>query len=333
MVALDHRAEDRESQPAAFAALLRSVVRAAGGDDPRQAGAGLEQLCRRYWAAERKVPASSLSSLPSVTSPPVFPRGFTLIELLVVITIITILASLLLPALSRAKGAAESIYCTSNLKQLQYASQMYAGDHNDSLVPNYETGEVGNPLSLRSTSDSWVVGAAFTCATTECIRKGALWNYTQKDGVCRCPSDKSHWPYEGQLAPRPFNVALSMWMNGGWNGGNGKRLVDWGPFVFVKHTEIRSPDRCFTFMDEDAESMRTGAFWEVPDQTDSWWMIPGARHNGGANLAFADGHAYYHKWKFPIRRWSGGWGEDTKNDFDRADLSWLLSKMQSLKGH
>lgn len=70
----------------------------------------------------------------SVRTPNAIRQGFTIIELLVVISIISLLVSLLLPALASARQSAQAIGCMANLKQQGLAWQMYADENKDLIV-------------------------------------------------------------------------------------------------------------------------------------------------------------------------------------------------------
>jgi prepilin-type N-terminal cleavage/methylation domain-containing protein len=68
-------------------------------------------------------------------------RAFTLVELLVVIAVIGVLAGLLLPALSAAKGNAKRTTCLNNLREVNQGTRMYYDDSNDaSPAPNHSYG-------------------------------------------------------------------------------------------------------------------------------------------------------------------------------------------------
>jgi prepilin-type N-terminal cleavage/methylation domain-containing protein/prepilin-type processing-associated H-X9-DG protein len=131
-------------------------------------------------------------------------RGFTLIELLVVIAIIAILAALLLPALSKAKGKAVGIQCLSNNRQIALAAKMYADDNNGVLTPS-RSSEPGPP------ADQSVIGVA----VASMFWQDTLIGYTKSKAVYSCPSIKNVTPPLGiginQFLARdasPANLAI-----------------------------------------------------------------------------------------------------------------------------
>lgn len=109
---------------------------------------------------------------------------FTLIELLVVIVIIAILAAILLPALNSARERGKMITCTSQMKQIGSATQMYAGD-NDGYIPGYNM----NPLSKKVSGEWWVDnlmeytrdGIFWLCPSAPDTARAAQWKLKYQD--------------------------------------------------------------------------------------------------------------------------------------------------------
>jgi len=233
--------------------------------------------------------------------------GFTLVELLVVISIIAILMSILMPALGRAREAGRRIICSSNQKQLTLAWQMYAMDNDDRLC---------NPDSKSkawaSAGDDDIIGG-----TELQIKRGVLWPYTQSIKLYECQSARNYRSvHRRPKRLRDYSMSRTMGYPAGyWNEEPIK--------VFKTLSQISRPSEKMVFIGADGGygGVASFAVWEAgwlawpfwplsQGSTFTTWAFPRfshapimswhtitARHSGGCNLSFADGHCKYWKYK------------------------------------
>lgn len=137
-------------------------------------------------------------------------REFTLIELLVVTAVISILASLLLPALQRANDAALSVSCMTNLKQVMLAQIMYAGENNDTMTRGYTDTNLHG--SRGAAGQVWggftLVTAAANIWWPAYLADGYCgWNVLQ----CTVSDDQCTGRVISSHAPGPVGFGMSQW--------------------------------------------------------------------------------------------------------------------------
>jgi prepilin-type N-terminal cleavage/methylation domain-containing protein/prepilin-type processing-associated H-X9-DG protein len=225
-------------------------------------------------------------------------ESFTLIELLVVIAIIAILASMLLPALTKAREKAKSIKCAGNFKSLDQGQLMYAVDYDDYLPVAYWR-DPNNTTSNYPTEWKIEIAPYIGSPMTPAIAHSGtdnpklnMYDSSIRQGVFLCPS------YTGVMGYQPGGYGWNYYYMG---------YSDTEPsYPRVKIAQLKYPSETFTIAEfqhkttgEDCE----GSIIYPPAYPQS---RVSTRHSGGTQISWVDGHV---TWMRATQLWTGTNGD------------------------
>ncbi|MBC8103934.1 MAG: DUF1559 domain-containing protein [Cytophagales bacterium] len=240
--------------------------------------------------------------------------AFTLIELLIVIAIIAILAAVLFPVFAQAREKARQAACLNNLKQISTATLMYVQDHDEAFPHRTWNGGAGacfdpTPLGVQAgTSNPY-------CSSLTWYSQ--IQTYLKNNGVYQCPSapgpsrnfNRNTNPFG---VPIPINYAINDLIHSYTPDNFAPDAPNRGP---VAMAAMSVPASTYYLADSNVETMNTywmdrvrlanlrnGELGQTCDPTKPYYsptlaakpgLISNARHQGGVNMVYADGHAKY----------------------------------------
>jgi prepilin-type N-terminal cleavage/methylation domain-containing protein len=226
--------------------------------------------------------------------------AFTLIELLVVVAITAILASLLLPALTAAKGRAQRIACLNNHRQLLTTWMLYESDNDGRLPGN----RFESPDIVTAIVTNWVYGTVhgptfgFTNPAAFTDPRRALFAiYLKNIETYRCPAERTVYMVGGKRMPKLRSYSMNDILNG--NVGPFLPTENFG--FYRRGSDVMNASSILVFLDIEPWSNCWPSFM-IP-RNGQFYQGPGALHErkaGGAS--FVDGHAEMHTWKTPLLR-------------------------------
>lgn len=260
-------------------------------------------------------------------------KGFTLIELLVVIAIIAILAAILFPVFAQARDKARSASCLSNLKQVATASLMYVQDYDETIMPARTQADFksANGAACNRGFSPWVVLIQPYTKNWTMMRCPSqpedpfdIWG-TNASSIPECnwalwPSYGINWNYLQKTTGDNAGCVENGWCPGGLPNISIAQIKSPAATVFCTDTKaVGTSTGWFSSFVVDSpacnQDYRNNA-WYCGTYSNHGWGTGNtvgetnnfaggkgggtglfhARHNGGGNVAFCDGHT---KWMTP----------------------------------